>query len=180
MKKEYFFYEPIFQPSSYVYGLKEGETISIKFSVTVPVGCLDMNRQYLCKTNIYILTPEYQSSSPTGSCQNFSRQGDVSFDENGCGIVIESSTWWEEKVLNVTGKTDGLVNIRDREVHIKLGSLRDGAEDLSGVWYNFSMPDIKVRQQEYSLYSVPNFCFHHSIFRYHKYICAKTTFIELI
>lgn len=133
-----------FQPSSYVYGLKEGETISIKFSVTVPVGCLDVNRQYLCKTNIYILTPEYQSSTPTSSCQNFSRQGDVSFDENGCGIVIESSTWWEEKVLNVTGKTDGLINMKDREVHIKLGSLRDGAEDISGVWYNFSMPDIKV------------------------------------
>lgn len=107
-----------------------------------------MNRQYLCKTNIYILTPEYQSSTPTSSCQNFSRQGDVSFDENGCGIVIESSTWWEEKVLNVTGKTDGLINMKDREVHIKLGSLRDGVEDISGVWYNFSMPDIKVRANE--------------------------------
>lgn len=107
-----------------------------------------MNRQYLCKTNIYILTPEYQSSTPTSSCQNFSRQGDVSFDENGCGIVIESSTWWEEKVLNVTGKTDDLINMKDREVHIKLGSLRDGVEDISGVWYNFSMPDIKVRANE--------------------------------
>ncbi|XP_065929944.1 von Willebrand factor D and EGF domain-containing protein isoform X2 [Magallana gigas] len=131
-------------PSSYVYGLKEGETISIKFSVTVPVGCLDVKRQYLCKTNIYILTPEYKPSTPSSSCQNFSGQGDVFFDENGCGIVIESSTWWEEKVLNVTGNTDGLINMKDRDMYIKLGSLRDGAEDISGVWYNFSMPNIQI------------------------------------
>lgn len=50
--------------------------------------------------------------------------------------------------MNVTGKTDGLINMKDREVHIKLGSLRDGVEDISGVWYNFSMPDIKVRANE--------------------------------
>lgn len=124
--------------------MKEGETISIKFSVTVPVGCLDVNRQYLCKTNIYILTPEYKPSTPSSLCQNFSGQGDVSFNENGCGIVIESSTWWEEKVLNVTGNTDGLINMKDRDMYIKLGSLRDGAEDISGVWYNFSMPNIQV------------------------------------
>lgn len=142
-KRNFLLYEPLFQPSSYVDGLKE-ETISIKFSVTVPVGCLNVKRQYLCKTNIYILTPEYKPSTPSSSCQNFSGQGDVSFDENGCGIVIESSTWWEEKVLNVTGNTDGLINMKDRDMYIKLGSLRDGAEDISGVWYNFSMPNIQV------------------------------------
>lgn len=121
--------------------MKEGETISIKFSVTVPVGCLDMNRQYLCKTNIYILTPEYQSS--LSSCQI--KQGEVFFEENKCGIIIESSTWWEEKVLNVTGKIDGIVNMRKRDVNIKLGSITESPDDISGVWYNYTLPDIKVR-----------------------------------
>lgn len=121
--------------------MKEGETISIKFSVTVPVGCLDMNRQYLCKTNIYILTPEYQSSLST--CQI--KQGEVFFEENKCGIIIESSTWWEEKVLNVTGKIDGIVNMRNRDVNIKLGSITESPDDISGVWYNYTLPDIKVR-----------------------------------
>lgn len=121
--------------------MKEGETISIKFSVTVPVGCLDMNRQYLCKTNIYILTPEYQSS--LSSCQI--KQGEVFFEENKCGIIIESSTWWEEKVLNVTGKIDGIVNMRNRDVNIKLGSITESPDDISGVWYNYTLPDIKVR-----------------------------------
>lgn len=129
-------------PSSFIYRIKEGETISIKFTVTVPVGCIDQNRQYLCKTSVFILTPEYQSS--TSSCQNFSKQGEVSFEENGCGIIIESSNWWKERILNVTGKTDGLINKRDRDVYIKLGSLTDSPDDISGVWYNFTMPDIKI------------------------------------
>lgn len=85
----------------------------------------------------------YQSSA--SSCQNFSNQGEVSFDEKGCGILIESSTWWEDKVLKVTGKTDGLINVRDRDVFIKLGTRTTKiAEDLSGVWDNFTMPDIRV------------------------------------
>lgn len=102
-----------------------------------------MNRQSVCKANIFILTPEYQSSP--SSCQNFNKQGDIFFKENGCGIVIESSTWWEKKILNVTGKTDGLINAKDRDVSIKLGSIRESSDDISGVWYNFTMPDIKVR-----------------------------------
>lgn len=50
--------------------------------------------------------------------------------------------------MNVTGKTDGLINMKDRDVYIKLESVRDGEEDISGVWYNFSMLDIKVRANE--------------------------------
>lgn len=129
-------------PSSFSYRVKEGDTISIKFTITVPVGCLDLNRQSLCKASIYILTPEYQSS--TSSCQNFSNQGEISFEENRCGVIIESSTWWKQKILNVTGKTDGVINKRDREVYIRLGSFTESAEDSSGVWYNFTMPDIKI------------------------------------
>lgn len=113
------------------------------FTVTVPVGCLDITRQSHCETSIYILTPEYQSSP--SSCQNFNKQGDIIFNNNGCGIIIESSTWWEKKILNVTGKADGLINAKDRDVYIKLGSGTESKLDISGVWYNFTMPDIKVR-----------------------------------
>lgn len=107
------------------------------------MGCFDLNSQRHCQTNIFVLTPEYQSA--IGSCQNFSSQGGVSFHEGKCGIQIESSKWWEEKTLTVTGKTDGLINIKDRDVYVKLGSITDSVEDTSGVWYNFTMPDIKVR-----------------------------------
>lgn len=107
------------------------------------MGCFDLNRQSHCKTNIFVLTPVYQSS--IGSCQNFSSQGGISFKEGKCGIVIESSTWWKEKNLTVIGKTDGLINVKDRDVYVKLGSITESVEDTSGVWYNFTMPDIKVR-----------------------------------
>lgn len=118
--------------------------ISIKLTVTVPIGCFDINRQKNCKTSIFLQTPEYRSS--TNSCKPLSNQGDLAFDEKGCGIVIESSTWWEEKILNVTGKSDRLINYpKDRNLNIKLGSKTNSPEDPSKVWYNFTMPDIKVR-----------------------------------
>lgn len=112
-------------------------------TVTVPLGCFDINHQNNCKTSIFLLTPEYRSS--TNSCKPLSKQGDLAFDEKGCGIVIESSTWWEEKILNVTGKSDGLINYpRDRNLNIKLGSITNSPDDPSKVWYDFTMPDIKV------------------------------------
>lgn len=132
-----------FQPSSFSYGVKEGETLLINFTVPVPVGCFGEDSLTHCKASIFILTPTYQSS--VSSCQNFSTQAEVSFEEKECGILIESSTWWEEKVLKVTGKTDGLINVRDRDVFIRLGTrTTKTAVDLSGVWNNFTMPDIRV------------------------------------
>lgn len=107
------------------------------------MGCLDINLLSHCKTDIFVLTPVYQSS--IGSCLNFSGQGGISFTDGTCGIEIKSSTWWEEKNLTVTAKTDGLINVKDRDVYVRLGSIIESVEDTSGVWYNFTMPDIKVR-----------------------------------
>lgn len=84
----------------------------------------------------------YQSS--IGSCQNFSSQGGISFQKEKCGIVIKSSTWWEEKSIKVIGKTDGLINMKDKDVYVKLGSITESTADPSGVWHNFTMPNIKV------------------------------------
>lgn len=78
----------------------------------------------------------------------------MSFEDNFCGIIIESSNWWKEKVLNVNGKTDGLINNqKNRDVFIKLASGTKSKEDRSGVWHNFTMPDIKVFQFIFGLNS---------------------------
>lgn len=134
------------QSSSSTYAVKEGETISIELTVTVPVGCFDINNTDHCNANIFLLTPEYQSA--VSSCQSLRGQGEVSFKENKCGILIQSSTWWHKKTLNVTGKTDGLINVRNRDINIRLGAQTISAGDPSGVWYNFTMPDIKVGNGE--------------------------------
>lgn len=109
-------------PSSFSYELTEGEIISIKFTVTVPVGCFNTSLQDKCETSIFILTPGCLSSN--NSCKLLSNQGGLAFDEKKCGIVISSSTWWKEKTLNVIGKSDGVINDPgDRNINIKLGSI---------------------------------------------------------
>ncbi|XP_061195273.1 von Willebrand factor D and EGF domain-containing protein-like [Saccostrea echinata] len=128
-------------PSSSRYSVKEGEKISIELTVTVPVGCFNVEFKAGCLASIYLLTPEYQLH--VGACGNYTEQGAVSFEDNACGIEIRTSTWWLKKILNVTGKTDGLINNRDRDVNIRLGAKTNGM-DPSGVWDNFTMPDIKI------------------------------------
>ncbi|XP_062607103.1 uncharacterized protein LOC134268875, partial [Saccostrea cucullata] len=110
-------------PSKYAYEVVEGETIAIEFTVTVPVGCFDVDRRILCGVDVYLQTPSYQSSVSSNPCVNFTGQGSITFKKNGCGMTITSSTWWQKLNLNVTGKTDGLVNFRRRGVNLKLGTL---------------------------------------------------------
>ncbi|XP_062607020.1 von Willebrand factor D and EGF domain-containing protein-like [Saccostrea cucullata] len=128
-------------PSSSTYSVKEGETMSIELTVSVPVGCFNIGFKEGCFAHLYIFTPEYQDQ--VGACQNYTEQGPVSFDDKACGIEIRSSSWWLSKTLNVTGKTDGFINAKDRDVFIRLGSERNGM-DPSGVWDNVTIPDIKV------------------------------------
>lgn len=112
-------------------------------TVTVPVGCFNTSLQDKCEISIFILTPGCLSSN--NSCKLLSNQGGLAFDEKICGIVISSSTWWKEKTLNVIGKSDGVINDPgDRNINIKLGSITKSRGDPSEVWYNFTMPDIKV------------------------------------
>lgn len=132
-----------------------------------------MGRQNLCKTSIFIITPEYQSSA--SSCQNFKNQSEISFDENRCGIIIESSTWWKQKILNVTGKIDGVINKRDREVYIRLGTIRTPSlADSSGVWYNFTIPDIKVSSSK----TIPMNCRQHLIDDQYKTLSCLSYFFS--
>lgn len=129
-------------PESFIYHLDEGQTMSIPFQVTYPVGCLFTNLESNCKTVIYMLTPYYQSSV-VDTCQNIQSTEAVLFKENKCGIVISSNTWRESKVLNVTGNIDNLINERDREIYIRLGNNGPGGDPFRA-WDNVIMPDIKV------------------------------------
>lgn len=129
--------------------MDEGQTMSIPFQVTYPVGCLFTNLESNCKTVIYMLTPYYQSSV-VDTCQNIQSTEAVLFKENKCGIVISSNTWRESKVLNVTGNIDNLINERDREIYIRLGNNGPGGDPFRA-WDNVTMPDIKVCIQNISI-----------------------------
>lgn len=129
--------------------MDEGQTISIPFQVTYPVGCLFTKFESNCKTAIYMLTPYYQSSA-VDTCQNIQSTEAVLFNENKCGIVISSNTWRESKVLNMTGNIDNLINERDREIYIRLGNNGQGGDPFRA-WDNVTMPDIKVGNQNISI-----------------------------
>ncbi|XP_061187077.1 von Willebrand factor D and EGF domain-containing protein-like [Saccostrea echinata] len=133
-------------PSSYAYEVKEGDTINIELMVTVPVGCFNTTFRTGCDVEVYLQTPNIQTN--VGSCQDYTGQGPIAFKEKGCGITIKSSTWRQKQTFKVTGKTDGLVNLKDREVNLRLGTKTESRTDVSGVWLNFTMPNIKINVQD--------------------------------
>ncbi|XP_048772651.2 von Willebrand factor D and EGF domain-containing protein-like [Ostrea edulis] len=122
--------------------IKEGAPREIQFRVTVPVGCIGVNRQHQCSVGVYLRTPEYQSAGK--QCSNYANRNSISFDRHGCGIEINSLSWNSRKSLNITGNVDNMVNKDEREIFIRLGVNNSNTEDASRVWDNVTIPDIQV------------------------------------
>ncbi|XP_056020810.1 von Willebrand factor D and EGF domain-containing protein-like [Ostrea edulis] len=129
-------------PESYVYHINEGQTISIPFRVTYPVGCISTTHENKsCITIVYLVTPKYQPTPET--CENVQTTDPILFDQNRCGIAIASATWNESKSLTVSGNVDNLINAADRDIFIRLGILGESG-DFSKAWHNTTVPDIKI------------------------------------
>jgi hypothetical protein len=132
----------ILQPEAYEYHINEGQTISIPFRITYPVGCISTSfENSSCITTVYMVTPKYQPTSDT--CETVHTNDPILFDQNQCGITISSGTWRELKSLNVSGNVDNLINLADRDIFIRLGISGDSG-DYSEAWDNVTIPDIKV------------------------------------
>lgn len=133
----------LFQPTEKRIHIKEGAPPrEIQFRVTVPVGCIGVNRQHQCSVGVYLRTPEYQSAGK--QCSNYANRNSISFDRHGCGIEINSLSWNSRKSLNITGNVDNMVNKDEREIFIRLGVNNSKTEDASRVWDNVTIPDIQV------------------------------------
>jgi hypothetical protein len=131
----------ILQPETYVYRINEGQTRSISFRVTYPVGCISTSfENSSCITTVYVVTPKYQPTPDT--CETVQTNDPILFDENQCGITIFSGTWRDSKSLKVSGNIDNLINLADRDIFIRLGIL--GESEFSEAWQNTTIPDIKV------------------------------------
>ncbi|XP_056022076.1 uncharacterized protein LOC125649695 [Ostrea edulis] len=129
-------------PESYVYHINEGQTISIPFRVTYPVGCISTTHENKsCITTVYLVTPKYQPTRET--CETVQITDPILFENNQCGISISSRSWRESKSLTVTGNVDNLINVADRDIFIRLGILGESG-DLSDAWHNTTVPDIKI------------------------------------
>lgn len=125
-----------------MYHINEGQTISIPFRVTYPVGCISTSFENTsCITTVYMVTPKYQPTPET--CETVQTTDPILFYENQCGITIASGSWRESKSLTVSGNVDNLINAADRDIFIRLGILGDTGE-FSKAWHNTTVPDIKV------------------------------------
>ncbi|CAC5411168.1 unnamed protein product [Mytilus coruscus] len=130
-------------PGSYDYTVIEGESITISFKSTVPVGCIASHKNLTahCDQSFYVFQPE--RNADVGSCPNNIATKDIIFKAQFCGIKFGATDWQEEKKLKVYGFSDGLYNSGDRSTYIRLSTSAVSA--FNEMWQNVQIPNIKVK-----------------------------------
>ncbi|VDI77544.1 Hypothetical predicted protein, partial [Mytilus galloprovincialis] len=131
------------EPEKYDYTVNEGDSITIKFKSTVPVGCIASHKSLLahCDQSFSVFQPGKNSN--VGSCSNNIAIKDIIFKAQFCGIKIGATDWQEEKKLEVYGFSDGLYNSADRLTYIRLST--SAVSKFNELWTNVQIPDIKVK-----------------------------------
>lgn len=136
----------MFQPEKYDYTVIEGDSITIAFKSTVPVGCIASNKNLMahCDQSFYVFQPKKNPNA--GSCSNNIAIKDIIFKAQFCGIKLRATDWQEEKKLEVYGFSEGLYNSGDRSTYIKLSTSAVSA--FNEMWQNVQIPDIEVCLQK--------------------------------
>ncbi|XP_052075062.1 von Willebrand factor D and EGF domain-containing protein-like [Mytilus californianus] len=130
-------------PDKYDYTVIEGESITISFKSTVPVGCIASHKTLMahCDQSFYVFQPKKNPN--IGSCSNNIAIKDIIFKAQFCGIKFGATDWQEVKKLEVYGFSDGLYNSGDRSTYIRLSTSAVSA--FNEMWQNVQIPDIKVK-----------------------------------
>ncbi|XP_071168610.1 von Willebrand factor D and EGF domain-containing protein-like [Mytilus edulis] len=142
-----FIFSPVFKagiyPERFEYTVKEGESIDINFTATVPVGCISSNNlvRAHCDQNFYISQPDYEKS--TIQCSNNDGNRNIIFNSEFCGIRVKSLDWEQNNILQVYGFIDGLYNYRDRLTYIRIST--SSTSTPNEIWKDIKVPDIKVK-----------------------------------
>ncbi|CAC5411161.1 unnamed protein product [Mytilus coruscus] len=129
-------------PESYDYTVIEGESITISFKSTVPVGCIASHKDLMsyCDQSFYVFQPKKNQN--IGTCSNNIAMKDIIFKAEFCGIKFGNTDWQEEKKLEVYGFSNGLYNVKDRSTYIKLST--SSVSTFNEMWQDFKIPDIKM------------------------------------
>ncbi|VDI79905.1 Hypothetical predicted protein [Mytilus galloprovincialis] len=130
-------------PEKYDYTVIEGDSITIAFKSTVPIGCIASHKNLMahCDQSFYVFQPKKNPNA--GSCSNNIAIKDIIFKAQFCGIKLRATDWQEEKKLEVYGFSDGLYNSGDRSTYIRLSTSAVSA--FNEMWQNVQIPDIKVK-----------------------------------
>ncbi|XP_052075060.1 von Willebrand factor D and EGF domain-containing protein-like isoform X2 [Mytilus californianus] len=129
-------------PEKYEYTVIEGESITISFKSTVPVGCIASHKELMthCDQNFYVFQPTKNQNFE--SCFNNIAMKDIIFKAQFCGITFGASDWQDEKTLEVYGISDGLYNSKFRAAYVRLST--STVSTLNEMWQSVKIPDIKV------------------------------------
>ncbi|CAC5384242.1 unnamed protein product [Mytilus coruscus] len=122
-------------PEKCEYNVQEGSSITIRYNVTVFIGCLATDLLSGCQQKFYVSLPSYQDHYQCSASQYH-----LHLRRQPCGLVIHANDWKKPIELVVHGKTNGLNVEMDRTTFIHLKSI----DSLTGVWNYARIPEVKV------------------------------------
>ncbi|CAG2228916.1 unnamed protein product [Mytilus edulis] len=130
------FLEKLRKPDKFEYNVQEGKTVTVRYKVTVPIGCLGSLHVITssCDQKFYLSLPEYQNRNQCNA-STFS----LNFHQYHCGFAISFNNWNQSVELVVHGKTTGLYFHTDRTMFLHLESVTSDS-----IWDNASIPEVKV------------------------------------
>lgn len=127
-----------FQPQKFEYNVQEGKTVTVRYNVTVPIGCIGSSPviSSKCLQNFFLSLPEYQNRNQCTASTSY-----LNFNQYYCGFAINFDSWKQPVELVVHGRTSGLYDHTDRTMFIHIKS---ATSTTSSIWDNASIPEVKV------------------------------------
>ncbi|XP_071170938.1 von Willebrand factor D and EGF domain-containing protein-like [Mytilus edulis] len=123
-------------PEKFEYNVQEGSSITIRYNVTVFLGCLATDLLSACRQKFYVSLPAYQNRDECSTSQY-----SLHLRRQSCGLEIYANDWKEPIELVVHGKINSLNFEMDRTTFIHLKSLKDLP---TNVWNDARIPEVKI------------------------------------
>ncbi|VDI15181.1 Hypothetical predicted protein [Mytilus galloprovincialis] len=123
-------------PQKFEYNVQEGKTVTVRYNVTVPIGCFGTVISSTCHHNFFLSLPEYQDRNQCNASTSY-----LNFNQYYCGFAINFDSWKQPVELVVHGRTSGLYDHTDRTMFIHIESAKSMT---SGIWDYASIPEVKI------------------------------------
>ncbi|XP_062596363.1 von Willebrand factor D and EGF domain-containing protein-like, partial [Saccostrea cucullata] len=132
-------------PESLEYFVKEGETVEVSLTSSLPLSCptslSEAMKKTYCRMTLNVWTSAQESWE---TCRNGLAIRDLLLNDDGCSVSLDfNENGNTTSLFNITGYLDGIINHKNRTSSIQFG-VSTYPYDSSGIWRNISVPKIKV------------------------------------
>ncbi|XP_062619852.1 uncharacterized protein LOC134281397, partial [Saccostrea cucullata] len=132
-------------PESLVYFVKEGETVEVSLTSSLPLSCptsvSDTMKKVNCRVTLNVWSTAEESWE---TCRNGLAMKDLLVNNDGCSVFLDFNEDGNTTVVfNITGYLDGIINYENRTSSVQFG-VYTYPYDSYGIWRNISVPIIKV------------------------------------